>query len=72
MCIACRGRFEKKSLTRLQHKEECIVLFQGVGRSFYLCRDCINDTKKIKGLTKRFRQNEEHFVKFLKEQIENG
>ncbi len=72
MCVACRGRFEKKSLTRLQQKEECIVPFQGVGRSFYLCRDCINDTKKIKGLTKRFRQNEEHFVKFLKEQIENG
>ncbi|MBN2824376.1 MAG: DUF448 domain-containing protein [Campylobacterales bacterium] len=72
MCIACRGRYEKPTLIRLQQKQKHIVPFCGVGRSFYLCCSCINDPKKIKGLTKRFAQNEEHFVKFLKEQIENG
>jgi predicted RNA-binding protein YlxR (DUF448 family) len=72
MCIACRGRFKQQTMVRLQQIEGTIVAFEGYGRSFYLCHKCINDTKKIKGLTKRFKQDEELFVKFLKEQIENG
>jgi len=59
-------------MIRLQQIGERITNYSGEGRSFYLCHECLNDTKKIKGLTKRFKQNEELFVKFLKEQIENG
>lgn len=72
MCIACRGRFEQNSMIRLQQIENKIFGYSGAGRSFYLCHQCVNDSKKVKGLTKRFKQNEELFVKFLKEQIENG
>jgi len=72
MCIACRSRLEQRDMLRLQQLESKIVAYQGYGRSFYICSECINDSKKIKGLTKRFKQNEELFVKFLKEQIENG
>jgi len=59
-------------MMRLQHVDEKIQAYQGWGRSFYLCHACQNDSKKIKSLTKRFKQDEKLFVKFLKEQIENG
>lgn len=72
MCIACRGRYEQKSMLRLQQRGDEIIAYQGFGRSFYLCHECMDNKKKIKSLTKRFKQDEEHFVKFLKEQIENG
>ncbi len=59
-------------MVRLQQESNQVIKYRGYGRSFYLCHDCINNTKKIKGLTKRFKQNEERFVKFLKELIKNG
>jgi len=72
MCLSCRQRAEKKSLIRLQQKENMIVTYQGIGRSFYICHECINNEKKIKGLTKRFKQDKERFIKFLKELVKNG
>lgn len=72
MCIACRSRFPQKELIRLKQKGENIVLYDNMGRSFYLCKECCTNEKKIKGLIKRFRQEEERFVKLLKELIENG
>ena len=42
------------------------------GRSFYLCNVCSVNEKKIKGLTKRFKQDEERLVKLLKELMNNG
>ncbi len=59
-------------MARLQQDSNQVIKYPGHGRSFYLCQDCINNTKKIKGLTKRFKQDEERFVKFLKELIKNG
>ncbi len=59
-------------MVRLQLKTNQVIQYEGEGRSFYLCHDCINNTKKIKGLTKRFKQDEERFVKLLKELIKNG
>ncbi len=41
MCIICRKRIEQKKLLRLQEKDKRVVLYQGSGRSFYLCKDCI-------------------------------
>jgi len=58
-------------MVRLQQVESEIVAYQGSGRSFYVCNECINNNK-IKGLTKRFRQDRERFVKFLKELVKNG
>jgi len=49
-----------------------VIAFDGKGRSFYLCDLCAKNEKKIKGLTKRFKQDEERFVKLLKELINNG
>ena len=72
MCISCRSRHPQNSLIRLKQEEENVIAFDGKGRSFYLCDLCAKNEKKIKGLTKRFKQDEERFVKLLKELINNG
>ena len=72
MCIACRSRHPQNSLIRLKLEGKDVVAFDGRGRSFYLCDVCSVNEKKIKGLTKRFKQDAEYFVKLLKELIKNG
>ncbi|MEA3418639.1 MAG: DUF448 domain-containing protein [Campylobacterota bacterium] len=72
MCISCRQRAAQKTMIRLQQESNQIIKYRGYGRSFYLCYECVNNEKKVKGLTKRFKQDEERFVKFLKELIKNG
>lgn len=72
MCIACRTRFPQKDLIRLKQVKENIVAYDNEGRSFYLCDECSINEKKIKGLIKRFKQEEERFIKLLKELIKNG
>jgi len=72
MCISCRSRHPQNSLIRLKLEGTEITAYSGNGRSFYLCRECSVNEKKIKGLTKRFKQNEERFVKLLKELMTNG
>ena len=72
MCIACRSRHPQNTLIRLKLVGKDVVAFDGRGRSFYLCDICSTNEKKIKGLTKRFKQDEERFVKLLKELIKNG
>jgi len=66
MCIACRSRHPQNTLIRLKLEGKDVVAFDGKGRSFYLCDSCSQNEKKIKGLTKRFKQDEEYFVKLLK------
>ena len=72
MCIACRSRFPQKDLIKLKQVKENIVAYDNEGRSFYLCDECSINEKKIKGLIKRFKQEEERFIKLLKELIKNG
>jgi len=72
MCIACRSRYSQNTLIRLKLEAKNVVIFNGMGRSFYLCADCVKNQKKVKGLVKRFKQNEEHFTKLLKELMNNG
>ena len=66
MCIACRSRQPQNTLIRLKQEDDEIVASDGKGRSFYLCDVCVNNEKKIKGLVKRFKQDEERFRKLLK------
>ena len=67
MCIACRSRHPQNSLIRLKQEGNEVVASDGKGRSFYLCDICANSEKKIRGLVKRFKQDEERFVELLKE-----
>lgn len=72
MCISCRDRKPQNSLLRLKMADKDIIAYDGSGRSFYLCDVCSKNQKKIKGLTKRFKQDEERFLKLLEELIKNG
>ena len=65
MCIACRSRHPQNTLIRLKLSGKEVVAFDGLGRSFYLCDECIKNEKKVKGLVKRFKQDAEYFTKFL-------
>jgi len=67
MCIACRSRSPQHTLIRLKQEGNDIIAYNGYGRSFYLCEDCSKNEKRIKGLVKRFRHDEERFVKLLVE-----
>ena len=65
MCIACRSRHPQNTLIRLKLSGKEVVAFDGLGRSFYLCDECVQNEKKVKGLVKRFKQDSEQFIKLL-------
>ena len=65
MCIACRSRHPQNTLIRLRQDGKEVVAFTGMGRSFYLCVECIQNEKKVKGLVKRFNQDAEQFTGLL-------
>jgi predicted RNA-binding protein YlxR (DUF448 family) len=52
MCVACRKRDKQDNLYRLQCKNGELIKFSGEGRSFYVCKNCINSKKFIKYLSK--------------------
>jgi predicted RNA-binding protein YlxR (DUF448 family) len=66
----CRKREYQSSLYRLQIIDGLIVPYSGSGRSFYLCRECVSNSKKINGLIKRYSQNQE-YIKELIESLQN-
>jgi predicted RNA-binding protein YlxR (DUF448 family) len=72
MCITCRSRHPQNTLIRLRQVGKEVIAFEGVGRSFYICCDCVKNEKKVKGLVKRFKQELEPFTKLLKELMNNG
>ncbi len=72
MCIACRSRHPQKSLIRLKQDGKEIVVFDGTGRSFYLCRNCVMNEKKCKGLAKRFKQDAEQLARLLEKLVQAG
>jgi predicted RNA-binding protein YlxR (DUF448 family) len=69
MCISCRSRHPQKMLIRLKQINTKIVVHNGTGRSFYVCRTCIEDEKKLYGLAKRFKQDYQGFQAFLQSLI---
>ena len=72
MCITCRSRHPQNTLIRLRQVGKEVIAFDGRGRSFYLCVNCVKNEKKVKGLVKRFKQELEPFTKLLKELVNNG
>ena len=47
MCASCRQRDAQFNLLRLRCSDGELTPFMGVGRSFYLCHDCLSDEKKL-------------------------
>ncbi|MDR1911970.1 MAG: DUF448 domain-containing protein [Helicobacteraceae bacterium] len=52
MCVACRGRFEQKTLYRLQCADGRLIAYANSGRSFYLCANCITAPKISKQIAR--------------------
>jgi predicted RNA-binding protein YlxR (DUF448 family) len=53
MCIVCRERFEQSSLLRLQCHLGNLEPYMGMGRSFYICSECL-EHKKTSGQLARY------------------
>ncbi|WP_321778740.1 DUF448 domain-containing protein [Sulfurimonas sp.] len=71
MCISCREREEQSKLLRLQCIEGSLELHSGIGRSFYLCENCIlNEKKVLKALMRQCKSGDRNkFTTKLKEII---
>jgi len=52
MCVVCRERFAQNALLRLQCHNGLLQPYANEGRSFYMCRSCI-DHKKTPGQLSR-------------------
>ncbi len=46
MCVACRMHQPQKDLLRLKSFENQIMEFDGKGRSFYVCGNCLKSGEK--------------------------
>ncbi len=65
MCIACRSKHPQNTLIKLKQEGKDVIASDGKGRSFYLCDICSTNEKKIRGLVKRFKQNETQFTALI-------
>ena len=70
-CIVCRKKAEQRLLNRLQCKDKKLTSFSGVGRSFYLCDDCLRDENKLEKALYRSCKNKDEYIVQLRE-ILNG
>jgi len=71
MCISCRQRDSQDKLLRLQCIDGSLVKFDGVGRSFYICENCLTEEKKVlKAIMRQCRSGQkDKFTSRLKEII---
>ncbi|OHD99824.1 MAG: hypothetical protein A3E21_01045 [Sulfurimonas sp. RIFCSPHIGHO2_12_FULL_36_9] len=71
MCISCRQRDAQNNLIRLQCLDSQFSLFRGTGRSFYICKICLEDSKKVlKALMRQCKSGDrDKFSNILKEII---
>ncbi|MEA2049155.1 MAG: DUF448 domain-containing protein [Campylobacterota bacterium] len=71
-CISCREKQEKKLLIRLQCNDKKLTFFTGKGRSFYICKPCLNNEKKVEKALYRHCKNRDEYIVQLKEILTNG
>lgn len=71
MCISCRQRDSQNNLLRLQCFGSELSLYRGSGRSFYTCKICLEDSKKLlKALMRQCKSGDrDKFFNILKEII---
>ncbi len=71
MCISCRGRQAQNQLLRFKCIEGSIEIFDGIGRSFYICKNCLTQDKQVlKALMRQCRSGDkDKFTNRLKEII---
>ncbi len=47
MCIVCNGRFNQSDLYRFKCINGKVTKYDRMGRSFYICKNCINASENI-------------------------
>lgn len=65
MCVVCRKRDLQRNLLRFKYLESHLTLYDGNGRSFYLCCEC-SKKDKIENNIKRIVKKAQN----IKEQLE--
>jgi predicted RNA-binding protein YlxR (DUF448 family) len=65
MCVVCRKRDFQDNLFRLQCIDKKLVPFSNKGRSFYVCKDCVNSKKFINYLSKKCSLTKEEVKKMI-------
>ena len=71
-CIVCRNKENQVLLNRLQCKNKKLTSFTGVGRSFYLCDDCLRDENKLERALYRNCKNKDEYIVQLREILRYG
>ena len=71
-CVVCRSKFSQKLLNRLQCSEKKLVAYTKVGRSFYICNDCLDDQSKLEKVLYRQCKNKDNYIVQLREIFANG
>jgi predicted RNA-binding protein YlxR (DUF448 family) len=69
MCACCRTRDDQKNMLRLQCKDKKLQTFDGIGRSFYICNNCLEDEKKLEKALYRECKNKDGYLSQLKEML---
>jgi len=74
MCVSCRNRYKQNTLVRLQCIDGSLESFNGSKRSFYICKVCLEEDKKVtKSLMRQCRSSDkEKLTNRLKEIITDG
>lgn len=67
MCVVCRKRDFQFNLIRLQCENKKLIYFKGSGRSFYVCKECINNKKFVKYISKMCKISKEESKEIIKE-----
>jgi len=71
-CVSCRNKQNQDTLNRLQCINKKLQLFTGFGRSFYICNNCIDETKRLEKALFRHCKNKDNYIVQLKEIFANG
>jgi len=69
MCISCRQSFNQKLLLRLQCIDKNLKLYDGIGRSFYVCDECTKNTKRVLNSIYRQCKNKDAYEEQFKEMV---
>jgi predicted RNA-binding protein YlxR (DUF448 family) len=77
MCVICKGRLSQKTLCRFQIIDGVLKPFCNSGRSFYICKECLdgNQQKLVRILNNKYNLNLPYvstYGEFLKETLLNG
>jgi len=65
-CICCKVKLEQIQMLRLMCKDKKLISFDGNGRSFYICNDCINIVLNMQNNQKDYKKIEKSFYKECK------